>query len=159
MYTFLVLNHGHVGPVRFITSVDIPKQSSLHQLNEVGLAKDTLITSPTSNTTTSLYRTVVISGGEGYDEYKSLSTMTSGISLSNSGTSNVNTQTNQQINMADIQSGILNSSGSPSNTSNIISNSPISTSMQLISTSMSSNLDENNVGKEDLVNYVLTWEL
>lgn len=140
-----MLNYGHTGPVRFITSVDIPKQSSL-QAND-----NTTVRELTKNQ----LRTVVISGGEGYDEYRPLSTVTSGTSLSNIGVSNSNSNANanqndtQNLSNSPLSGGNVINSGSPSNSMN----------MANMSASMSSNLDENNLGKEDLVNYVLTWEL
>lgn len=184
-----MLNHGHVGPVRFITSVDIPKQgqtmqqaaSNLHQ-NEA--ASSSNLTSNSTSTATmvtnSYYRTVVITGGEGYDEYKSSSsnlTMANvnsvGISLSNLVSSSANiavttTATNssqqqqqqqaQQLHQQQQQHSDSNAviSGG-SNTNSNLSGSPISANT-VSSNNATSILDDAVIGKEDLVNYILTWE-
>ena len=87
---------------------------------------------------------MVISGGEGYEEYKQGVTVNvSGSSIgSNSAVSNqqaISLLENQTSNM------LLNTSAaSPPNTSSLLS---------------SSSIDETSTGKEDLTNIVLTWEI
>ena len=179
-----------MGPVRFITSVDIPKQgqtmqqtaSNLHQ-NETASSSNLISNSTSTATmvTNSYYRTVVITGGEGYDEYKTSSsnlTMANvnsvGISLSNLVSSSANiavttTATNssqqqqqqqqtQQLHQQQQQHSDSNAviSGG-SNTNSNLSGSPISANT-VSSNNATSILDDAVIGKEDLVNYILTWE-
>lgn len=178
-----------MGPVRFITSVDIPKQgqtmqqaaSNLHQ-NEASSSNLTPNSQSTASmVTNSYYRTVVITGGEGYDEYKSSSNLTIanvnsvGISLSNLVSSSANiavttTATNssqqqqqqqqpQQLHQQQQQhsdSGNTALSGG-SNANSNLSGSPISANI-VSSNNATSILDDAVIGKEDLVNYILTWE-
>lgn len=177
-----------MGPVRFITSVDIPKQgqpmqqaaSNLHQ-NEASSSNLTPNSQSTASmVTNSYYRTVVITGGEGYDEYKSSSNLTManvsvGISLSNLVSSSANiavttTATNssqqqqqqqqpQQLHQQQQQhsdSGNTALSGG-SNANSNLSGSPISANT-VSSNNATSILDDAVIGKEDLVNYILTWE-
>lgn len=93
-----------------------------------------------------MHKTVVISGGEGFEEYKAVSTLGSGISLSNSNASNLGTNfmSENPSNMTSSGNSILSSASGNASSFHQVSNSSIS--------------DEFNVGKEDLVNYVLTWE-
>jgi hypothetical protein len=153
---YLVLNHGHVGPVRFITSVEVPKNQS-SSLISPNQAVDNL----NKETTNSLYKTIVVSGGEGYEEYKFTSNASSGTTLGNStSNSNIGMSINQQTNIADIQAGSIGSN--LANNGNI-SNSPVSMSSMpnmFPNSFPSSNADEaSSLGKDDLINYVVTWEI
>lgn len=150
IFVIKALNHGHVGPVRFISSVEIPKQQQQTQIgNKPSFdAVENTINKETLNIS---YKTVVISGGEGFEEYKSTSTLGSGVSLSNS---NMSGQQISQANLLDIQGSMVNSLASQSSMqASSVNNSILSNS------SISSNCDEFSIGKEDLVNYVLTWEI
>lgn len=145
-----------------------------------------------TGTTHSLYRTVVISGGEGYDEYRlttsSITTSNVGISLSNmssstnpavSGVLGSNSVNNQQqasldtnISMAASSNAAINmmlaanplgsSSGGGSGVSsgtNVGNNATSCNTVMTSSSMMLPNFEESHLGKEDLVNYVLSWEI
>ena len=152
--SFYALNNGHVGPVRFITSVEVLKnqpvifttQNSTTSENAGKDQSGSLANNTT--TTTSLYKTIVLTGGEGYEEYKGSSggANTSSFSSSSVGNSSyansLNATTNQQL--SDIQITGVGGTGSPGNTSSLLS---------------SSSVDESLIGKDDLTNFVLTWEI
>lgn len=152
---YLVLNHGHVGPVRFITSVEVPKNQSNSLISPNQAAEN-----QNKETTNSLYKTIVISGGEGYEEYKLTNNASSGTSLGNStSNTNIGMSINQQTNISDIQTGSIGSS--LANAGNI-SNSPVSMSNMpnmFPNSYPSSNADEAGLGKDDLINYAVTWEI
>ena len=106
------MENGHIGPVRFLTCVEIPKTNN--QL-----------------VTDDLYRTVVISGGDG----------------------------SQMYNLSEGQSSFNNNNNNNA-ASSYLSGSPVSTLTQTLSNSfMGSSMEETNIGKDDLVNYLLTWEI
>lgn len=145
--------------MRFITSVEIPKQQQQQQ-QQNKTNSESSESSVNKETLNSICKTVVISGGEGYEEYKGVSMICSGISLSNSSASNI--FTNQQSSLVDSQNSMMNSL--TSNGSMIFSNASLNNgfngaNQQISSSSFSSNCDENQIGKDDLVNYVLTWEI
>ncbi len=124
------MESGHVGPVRFLTCVEIPKTNNQLENDD-------------------LYRTIVISGGEGKEEYKSSIGMNA---------PNQNSTQNQIFNSLEGQS----STNSNTNimASNYVSGSPVSTLTHALSNSyMGSSTEETNTGKDDLVNYLLTWEI
>ena len=125
-----MLNNGHSGPVRFITSVEVPKNANSQAANEV--ARDSSYP---------LVKTVVISGGEGNEVYKSTG-MTS-VHHNHSMSSNSVVLSNQSS-----DSGINGSSDRGS-----FSNGSGSQSQQ------GGNNDDNLPGKDDLINYVLAWEI
>ena len=141
-----------MGPVRFITSVEIPKNqpsptpSSSAQINIDNLFKET---------TNSLYKTVVISGGEGYEEYKilpiSAATSNSSSSAEIKNSNPLNALASQLSNNLDINSNHQTGSLSNSSAFNNANASP--------KPAFSCSLDENSLGKDDLVNYVLAWEI
>ncbi|RNA40338.1 rho guanine nucleotide exchange factor 17-like [Brachionus plicatilis] len=134
------LNQGHIGPVRFISSTEVSKQQQINKPNSEQFENSSL------DKSNSAYKTVVITGGEGFEEYKAVSTLGSGISLSNSNASNLGTNfiSENPNNMTTSGNSILSSVSGNTSSYHQISNSSIS--------------DEFNIGKEDLVNYVLTWE-
>jgi hypothetical protein len=149
--SFYALNNGHVGPVRFITSVEVLKNQPVtfttqNSTTSENIAKDQSGSSIT--TTTSLYKTIVLTGGEGYEEYKGASggANTSSFSSSSVGNSsyanNLNAVTNQQL--SDMQMAGVGNAGSPGNTGSLLSNSSV---------------DESSIGKDDITNFVLTWEI
>ena len=147
------------------------------------------------------YKTIVISGGQGYEEYKlSALPMTSGgVLLGNSGVTTTTTtgaesrtnsldQSQSAVATASVAVGVLsNSSNSTSTTSSTIfnnsnnnsysnnNNSNSVSSICLPATNSSSvqqqpNIpyyfssftvvdESSNLGKDDLINYVLTWEI
>ena len=110
-----------MGPVRFISSTEVPKT----QANKMNLDSLDNANSEKSN---SVYKTVVITGGEGYEEYKAASTLGSGISLSNSNTSNVASNyisDNQNNNMTSSGNSILSSASGNNSNMHQISNSSI----------------------------------
>ena len=121
-----------MGPVRFISSVEIPK-------NQPSSTNDNLL----AETTNSLYKTVVISGGEGYEEYKILNNST--VAQTNNSATTTATNNNQELNQPGITYNTSFNQASLTNMS--LKNSPTST------------LDENYLGKDDIFNYVLTWEI
>ena len=101
-------------------------------------------------TTKYMYKTVVISGGEGYEEYKVSNTpSTTSSSITNANTFNVNNSTqvnnNNDINQNETIINSLNNQACLINYSN--------------KNSTTSNLADSYLGKDDVVNYVLTWEI
>ena len=128
-----MLNNGHSGPVRFITSVEIPKNTSQQPAtNEV--ARDSSYP---------LVKTIVISGGEGYEQYKTTGLSSVHHNHSNSASSvlsNLQSQTSDSgMNGASDRGSFSNGSGSQNQQSGAA--------------------DDNHVGKDDLINYVLSWEI
>jgi len=84
---------------------------------------------------------VVISGGEGYEVYKNT------VSLSmTSGGANVSSTSSNQL---DESSG-----PNPTNSPSLISSNTLQPHHP-----MSSNMEDPTLGKDDLINYVLTWEI
>ncbi len=149
--SFYALNNGHVGPVRFITSVEVLKNQPVsltqNSTTSENTGKDQSGSSANNTTTTtSLYKTIVMTGGEGYEEYKGASGGANASSFSSSSVGNssyansLNAITNQQL--SDM-AGVGNT-GSPGNNSSLLSNSSV---------------DESLIGKDDLTNFVLTWEI
>lgn len=168
-----MLNHGHVGPVRFITSVEIPKNATNNSASPQNNT-DTNNNNNAQNASSykespaisqfqieqklapnNSFKTVVLTGGDGYEEYKATTnSLPPGTSLSsNTGNSNF-VVLNQQSNPNDIQSGMNNqmqTSGSSGSTTGNSSNYLVPCSV------VSSSYDDAAIGKEDLINYVLTW--
>lgn len=120
----------------------------------------------------SYYKTIVLSGGEGYEEYKSNVTSSTGnnsiTSNSNQLVSNLNQQ--QQSGNNDNQLNITNPNNPISNCSNVMnltSSSGINSNGAALlqsqnsfaSSNYASNCDESSNGKDDLINYVITWEI
>ncbi len=135
------MNHGHVGPVRFISSVEVPK-------NQPNSTNTTPSENSFSETTVSLYKTVVISGGEGYEEYKIINNSTT--TLPNGNSTNLNaTQLNTNLDS--------NHAGLASNNSLI--NQTNNANLGAKNSTNQNNQDENSLGKDDIANYVLTWEI
>ena len=137
------MNHGHVGPVRFISSVEIPK----NQPNSTNIIPSE---NSFSETTVSLYKTVVISGGEGYEEYKIINNSNSTTTLPNGNSMNL-TATNLNTNLDSSQTGLASNNSLINQTNNANLGAKNSTNQN--------NLDENSLGKDDIANYVLTWEI
>lgn len=131
--------------------------------------------------TNSLYRTVVLSGGEGYEEYKSSSSsplnaaVNVGISLSNlvasssglpgqvsttGGLQQPPQQQQQQQQQSAVSGSDASTAAASSSTTGAAAAAATSfnsgTLIMSSSAASSSNLDD---GKEDLVNYVLAWEI
>lgn len=137
------MNHGHVGPVRFISSVEIPK-------NQPNSTNTIPSENSFSETTVSLYKTVVISGGEGYEEYKIINNSNSTTTLPNGNSTSITTNqlnTNLDINQTGLAStnSLINQANNPN--------------LGAKSSTNQNNLDENSLGKDDIANYVLTWEI
>lgn len=67
--------HGHTGHVRFLTAVEVPKEGTQDKTNEQGSGS-----SPSSPTTTSQSNSnsnrdvLIISGGDGYEDFRASST-------------------------------------------------------------------------------------
>ena len=148
------LNNGHFGSVRFITSVEIAKNY---------LAQSATPGSETAETIYSAqnYKTVVISGGEGYEVYKNtvnLNPTSMSGSASNSGASS-GQQKDGQSDACLSTSGVMNSLNLPNvvNSPNTLQPQPQMSSN--MSTMSSSNVEDLTLGKDDLINYVLTWEI
>lgn len=131
--------------MRFISSVEIPK----NQPNPTNNIQTLALENSLNETTISLYKTVVISGGEGYEEYKIVNNLNVTTTLPNSNTANF--ASNQPNNISDInQAGLVSN-----NSLNQASNANLGTKNSTNQT----NLDENSIGKDDIANYVLTWEI
>ena len=147
------MNHGHFGPVRFITSVEVPKFQQHPTFNSLQENKDG---------TNTLFKTIAISGGEGYEEYKSISTLNTGNTVnSNAGLSNSNEGANI-INNSNLSSNQLAGTSNSAQTSTNSSANVLQSqnSFNAGSNFFSSSFDvESTLGKDDLVNYVLAWEL
>ncbi len=134
------MNNGHVGPVRFITSVEVLKNQPVTFTTQISTGE-----SPAPNTTTttsSLYKTVVISGGEGYEEYKG-TVNSSGGSSSNAFDRSSSNSTQQYTNLTDAPQVSVGAGGP---------NSPSGSFF-------GSSVDETTSGKEDATNYLLTWDI
>ena len=116
------------------------------------------------------YRTVAISGGEGYEEYKTVTN--NGISIgagvgnfASSALNQQNQQANAQIDLNNLNN--INSSYTSSCNSPTASISSPATLMQsggsFASTNLNplptSNTEDSALGKDDLINYVLAWEI
>jgi hypothetical protein len=166
---FKVLNHGHVGAVKFITSVEVSKNqantnSSAQTLENSGHG----IKDQTSVKSNIVYKTVVISGGQGYEEYKPTNQSSTGVLIGNSGVNNVANSIQA--------SAVFQSDGHSSTTSSLNGNAntpatgssggifPLSAGSSNVQPNIpyffsSFSVDESTAGKEDLVNYVLTWEI
>lgn len=103
-----------------------------------------------------------MSGGEGYEEYKSNQSINIG-SISNNST-NVNTLGQGQTANSDNQLNLntTNSINSCNNSVHLYSNNSTGATLQSQNSFASSTyapyLDESS-GKDDLINYVITWEL
>lgn len=145
------MNNGHFGPVRFITSVEIAKNPSQTQTSQASFEH---------NETSCQFKTVAISGGEGYEEYKNVPVYTSGMSLGSSLGAKDNTINQANSVLSDVQ-GQMNVTAN-SNSSNLTSNSPGSQMQSQNSSSLNTDTMHNDdcfLGKDDLINYVLTWDI
>jgi len=124
--------------VRFITSTEILK-------NPPGQGAENTETIHSSQN----YKTVAISGGEGYEVYKNT------VSLSMTyGGGNVSSTSS---NLVDENSG-----SNAASSLNLVSSSTLQPYPQVSSynnTHSSSNMEDPTLGKDDLINYVLTWEI
>ena len=139
------MNQGHLGPVRFITSVEVPKNQHVSSNSENNKEANSL-----------MFKTIAVSGGEGYEEYKA---------LINTGNTTGNGLISNEI-------ATINSAGSGQNINvnstcqSLSSNTPAAFQLQSQSSFPASNSasggysdGENSLGKDDLVNYVLAWEV
>ena len=145
-----MLNNGHFGPVRFITSVEIAKNPPQSQNSQASFEH---------GETSCQYKTVAISGGEGYEEYKNVPVYTSGMSLGSSLGAKDNTINQTNSTLTDVQGQNM---ASNNNSSNLASNSPGAQIQSQNSSSLnavSMNSDDYFLGKDDLINYVLTWDI
>jgi hypothetical protein len=135
--------------VRFISSVEIPKIHPTSANNSPQISNEIFL----NETTNSLYKTVVISGGEGYEEYKISNNLNTPTTLPNNNTANTTSiSSNQQNNISDVNQPpglVSNNSFNQANLPNLGSKN---------STNQAS-LDENYLGTDDIANYVLTWEI
>lgn len=178
------MSHGHVGAVKFITSVEIAKNQSNN--SQAATSSSTNDSNSSREFATVNYKTVVITGGQGYEEYKT-TTNASGVLIGNSGvnalpansnsgaensttntmsssSSNATSGSNQGQGLITSQSSPVfnstpvntNTSGGNSNSAGILP-SNIQPNIPYFFSSLSN--DETNLGKEDLINYVLTWEI
>jgi hypothetical protein len=169
---FIVLNHGHVSAVKFITSVEVSKNQN--SANQSIQTSDTSGNSSKDQSSVSsnnvVYKTIVITGGQGYEEYKSTNQFSTGVLLGNSGVNNIANTNNQQTSSVSQSDGQNSVNGSLSGSVN----TPASASIGgfFASGTASSNIqpnipyffssfsvDESTAGKEDLINYVLTWAI
>ncbi len=161
----LALNNGHFGPVRFITSVEIAKNHQTSTLNH-----NSNILESSFKEANTFYRTVAISGGEGYEEYKT--TANNGISIGNGVGNFTSSALNQQNQQATAQTDLnnlnnINTSYTSSCNSPTASNSSPGTFMQSGGSFTSTNLnplptnntEDSTLGKDDLISYVLAWEI
>jgi hypothetical protein len=158
------LNNGHFGPVRFITSVEIARNQTQPYFNINQAEKDLY-------KETNLYRTIAISGGEGYEEYKTTSNNCNGFTLNNvtnifNANQPLNPQTDNQYttynNLNNMSSNYTSACNSPT-TSNgspgtLLQSQTSFNSVNLNPVPTSSN-DDSFLGKDDLINYVLAWEI
>lgn len=77
VYGHLGLSHGHTGHVRFLTCVEASRDSHSLRHHSVGIGiglknKDSMagIISPSTNISNHLTRLLVISGGDGYEDFR-----------------------------------------------------------------------------------------
>lgn len=116
------------------------------------------------------YKTIVLSGGEGYEEYKSNVSSSTGNTSTTSNSNLLGSNLGQQQNPnSDNQLNTANQNNSNNNCNNVLnlsSSNVINSTGALLqsqnsfaSSNYASNCDENSNGKDDLINYVITWEL
>jgi len=102
------------------------------------------------------YKTVVISGGEGYEEYKN--SIVSTIPIGSIGSSS--SQDRSQHASFDLPCQSTSNAASGSSNLSPASACSIGTNLQPHAVSTSSVIAEDSlVGKDDLINYVLTWDI
>lgn len=140
------MSQGNFGPVRFITSVEIAKNPPQQQTAE--------------HADSVAYKTVVVSGGEGYEEYKYASA--SSLPIGNIASSG--SQDRSQHASFDLtgggQSNSNSASGASSLSPNTCNNLAVGGSLQPHVASASSVIAEDSLlGRDDLINYVLTWDI
>jgi len=150
---FNALGNGHIGPVRFITSIEISKQ-----------IKTTRINADCNNQNSNANQKVmVISGGDGYEEYKMQGQMNNNSSTF-SNFNMISEMTNNSSKESSILSAINNAMSSQYTASTMSYNLPQNTSANAsqnqhsMVTSSSTNSEENSIGRDDLTNFILVWE-
>jgi hypothetical protein len=120
-----------------------------------------------------VYRTIILSGGEGYEEYNksnpSINLTTS--SGNNSVAVNMNTvglnqgqsQNANSENQLNVNNNVINNGNNSLNLANASASNSAGPLLQsqnsFASSNYASNFDESSAGKDDLINYVITWEL
>ncbi len=136
------MNEGNIGPIRFITSVEIPK----HQLNQ-NIPDNSVKLSKVHD----LSKTFIIAGGEGYEDYNSSNSS----NLCGSSNTNVNNAMNLNTSSNNATIEMTN------NTANLNTYTPNCnlTLQNNLAYMSSNNSDDNKVGKDDLTNNILIWEV
>ena len=135
------MNHGHIGPVRFLTSIEIAKNRN----NPIG---------PSEKGSSSLFKTYVLAGGEGYEEYKSSSqfgTIQTNVNIASNATGYSTSPMQEMI--------MNNSSINTSNVSSISSYNSLHPSYSSVTQCSAVSNGDLTLGKDDLTNFVLLWEV
>lgn len=143
------MSQGNFGPVRFITSVEIAKNPSQQQQQQQSAEQADSVA----------YKTVVVSGGEGYEEYKYSNASSPPIGNIGSSSSQDRSQ-HTSFDLTVGQSSSNSASAASSLSPNTCNNMAVGGSLQPHVASASSVIAEDSLlGRDDLINYVLTWDI
>ncbi len=135
-----------MGPINFITSVEVSKTQSNERENAAN-------------------RTIVITGGQGSEEYKTVTGKDTATNqnfiLSDINQQNVNSTNFSVSNTTNntLIQALNNNNNINNNNPNTYSNTNFQPQNQPYYFSTFNSADDTNIGKEDLINYVLTWEI